>query len=101
MMRSAHLITRLKFPLSSGAIRAACPANTFPLLPSTVIHSPSPTLRPLTESRSALLIRPSRLLGSGHTGLAHAAGHHRRVGGHSAASGEYRLGGDHPVEVLG
>jgi hypothetical protein len=53
MIRSAHFMTRLKLPLSSGAMSAACPAKTFPVLPSTVIHSPCATLRPFTEKRFA------------------------------------------------
>ncbi len=40
-------------------------------------------------------------LGAGHAGLAHATGHHGRVGGLAAAGGEYALGGEEAVDVLG
>ena len=39
--------------------------------------------------------------GAGDAGLAHAARHHRGVGGHAAAGGEDALGGVHAVDVLG
>src|SRR5690606_7560127 len=42
-----------------------------------------------------------QLLGAAHTGLAHAAGDHGRVGGLAAARGEDALGGDHAVQVVG
>ncbi len=39
--------------------------------------------------------------GAGDAGLAHAARHHRGMGGHAAAGGEDALGGVHAVDVLG
>ncbi len=40
-------------------------------------------------------------LGTGHAGLAHAAGDHGGVGGLAAAGGEDALGGEEAVDVLG
>ena len=52
-MRSAHCMTRRNSPLGSGVRSAAWPAYTRPVLPSTVIQSPSATLRPLMAKRPA------------------------------------------------
>ncbi len=47
-IRSAHCIRRRKSPPISGVRSAAWPANTLPVLPSTVIQSPWASFRPFT-----------------------------------------------------
>ena len=79
---------------------AAWPANTLPVLPSTVIQSPSASCRPLTAKRPAFSSTSSSCA-PGDARLAHAAGHDGGVRRHAAARGEDRLGHHHAVEVLG
>src|SRR5699024_11968703 len=41
------------------------------------------------------------LLGTAHTGLAHATGDHGGMGGLATSAGEDAFGGDHALEVVG
>ena len=50
---------------------------------------------------TAILGVDGQLLAAGDARLAHAAGHHRRVRGHTAVRGEDSLRSDHPVDVVG
>ena len=53
------------------------------------------------DREDALFQVDLQTLGAGHAGLAHAARHHGGVAGLAAARGQYALGRDHAVHVVG
>ena len=81
-----------------GATVGIWPTKTSPVVPSTLIQSPS-----LTTCRLPLILRASRSIDIGradHAGLAELAGDHGGVAGGAAFAGQNTLGGDHAVHVV-
>ncbi len=87
-------------PTAPARCIATLPASTWPVEPSMVMTSPLRSVTPPARQRVGGIVDADRA-GAGDAGLAHAARHHRRMGGHAAAGGENALGGVHAVDVLG